>query len=150
MSKKPEGIIEPGNTRCELVSGEDISHFEGELKTFLESLGMMEKREKACKDVLEFINYDVSPFLVEQLEKEGNVKIRHQENRNKIQEMIDFLENKKSQITSTLNKVGETPELKEALELIDSEIDKKEKELQELELLEGMINSLLMAEKELL
>ena len=87
--------------------------------------------EKACKDVLEFINYDVSSFLVEQLEKEGNIKIRHQENRNKIQEMIDFLENKKSQITSTLNKVGETPELKEALELIDSEINKKEKELQE-------------------
>jgi len=86
--------------------------------------------EKACQAVKEFINYDVSSYLVEQLEKEGNTKIRGEENRKKIQEMINFLEEKKSEINTTITKVGETPELKEALDLIGTEIIQKEKELQ--------------------
>jgi hypothetical protein len=86
---------------------------------------------EACQIVKEFINYDVSSYLVEQLEKEGNTVIRQEGNRKKIQEMIEFLEEKKKEITSSITKVGETPELKEALELIDSEIILKEKELQE-------------------
>jgi hypothetical protein len=86
--------------------------------------------EKACQVVKEFINYDVSSYLVEQLEKEGNTKIRGEENRKKIQEMINFLEEKKTEINSTITKVGETPELKEALDLIGTEILQKEKELQ--------------------
>jgi hypothetical protein len=86
--------------------------------------------EDACKAVLEFINYDVSAYLVEQLEKEGSLKIRQHGNRKKIQEMISFLEDKKIQINSAITKVGETSELKEALELIDTEITVKEKELQ--------------------
>ena len=87
--------------------------------------------EDACKAVLEFINYDVSSYLVEQLEKEGSFKIRKQGDRKKLQEMINFLEDKKIQINSAITKVGESPELKEALELIDSEISTKEKQLQE-------------------
>lgn len=43
------------NMRCELVSGEDVSFLEGKLKTYLESLGLEEKREKAVKDVLNTI-----------------------------------------------------------------------------------------------
>ena len=86
---------------------------------------------EACQIVKEFINYDVSSYLVEQLEKEGNTLIRQQENRKKIQEMVEFLEGKKKEITASITKVGETPELKEALELIDAEITLKEKELQE-------------------
>ena len=87
--------------------------------------------EEACKAVLEFINYDVSSYLVEKLEKEGNLKIRSQENRKKIQEMIDFLEGKKAEITNAVAKVGETPELKEALQIITTELSTKEKELQQ-------------------
>ena len=86
--------------------------------------------QQACKVVKEFINYDVSSYLVEQLEKEGNFKICQEENRKKLQEMITFLEDKKDELRSTITKVGETPELKEALTLVDSEILEKEKELQ--------------------
>jgi len=86
---------------------------------------------KACKDVMEFINYDVSSYLVEQLEKEGNITILNTENRRKIQEMIAFLETKKEEINAAISTVGATPELKEALDLIASELSTKEKQLQE-------------------
>ena len=65
MSKTPEGIIELGNTRCELVSGDDISHFEGELKTFIETFGFEPKREKATKDVLNTILWDWFNFITD-------------------------------------------------------------------------------------
>jgi hypothetical protein len=85
---------------------------------------------EAVKAAKEFIGYDVSLYVAEKLEAEGNLEIRNTENRKKIQEMIDFLESKKSEITSAITRVGETPELKEALDLVSSEIETKEKELQ--------------------
>lgn len=54
-----------GNLRCELVSGEDISHFEGELKTFLESLGLPDKQEKASKDIIQTILWDWFNFITD-------------------------------------------------------------------------------------
>jgi len=46
------------NTRCELVSGEDVSHLEGKLKTVIDAIipesEMLrdEKRSKAIKDII--------------------------------------------------------------------------------------------------
>lgn len=51
------------NLRCELVSGEDISHFEGKLKTFVESLGIPEKQEKSAKDISQTILWDWFNFI---------------------------------------------------------------------------------------
>jgi len=56
---------EISNVRCELVSGEDVSHFEGELKTFLESMGLPEKQEKASKDVIQTILWDWFNFITD-------------------------------------------------------------------------------------
>jgi len=46
------------NIRCELVSGEDVSHFEGKLKTFIESLGLDVSQSKAAKDMSQTILWD--------------------------------------------------------------------------------------------
>ena len=48
---------------CELVSNQDISYLEGKLKTFLESLGLSEKQEKASKDVARAIIWDWYCFI---------------------------------------------------------------------------------------
>ena len=85
---------------------------------------------EAVKTAKEFIGYDVSTYLAERLENEGNTEIRNTENRKKIQEMIDFLEGKKHEIATAIKRVGETPELKEAINMVSSEITAKEKELQ--------------------
>lgn len=46
------------NIRCELVSGEDVSFLEGKLKTFIDSVGLPEKQEKAQKDIIQTILWD--------------------------------------------------------------------------------------------
>lgn len=51
-------MLETRNLRCELVSGEDISFFEGKLKTFIESLGLQDKQEKASKDIVQVMLWD--------------------------------------------------------------------------------------------
>lgn len=85
---------------------------------------------EAVKVAKEFIGYDVSSYVAEKLEAEGDLEIRNSENRKKIQEMINFLEEKKNEITAAIQRVGETPELKEAIDMVNSEITTREKELQ--------------------
>ena len=51
------------NLNCELISNEDISYLEGKLKTFIESMGLLEKQEKATKDVLTTILWDWYCFI---------------------------------------------------------------------------------------
>jgi len=53
------------NPRCELVSGEDVSHLEGELKTFIETFGFNSVREKATKDVLQTLLWDWFNFITD-------------------------------------------------------------------------------------
>ena len=85
---------------------------------------------EAVKIAKEFIGYDVSTYVAEKLEAEGNLEIKNTLNRKKIQEMIDFLEEKKNEISTAIKRVGETPELKEAINMVNSEITAREKELQ--------------------
>ena len=58
---------ETSNVRCELVSGNDVSHLEGELKTFIETFGFDPKREKATKDVLNTILWDWFNFMTDHI-----------------------------------------------------------------------------------
>jgi len=55
------------NLRCELVSGSDISFLQGKTKTFIDSLGLPEKQEKATKDVLQVILWDWFNFIVDHI-----------------------------------------------------------------------------------
>jgi len=62
-SGTPTGLAQ--NIRCELVSGNDISHLEGKIKTFLESLGLPEKQEKASKDISQTMLWDWFNFITD-------------------------------------------------------------------------------------
>lgn len=81
--------------------------------------------------IKEFINYDVSAVLSEKLISEGNVQAKTISKRTAIADQIAFLEDKKTSINETINKIGKSAELDEALSLIKHEIEKFEKELQE-------------------
>ena len=43
------------NSRCKLVSGDDISFMECKVKTVIDSLVLSEKQEKTTKDVLQTV-----------------------------------------------------------------------------------------------
>jgi len=86
---------------------------------------------EAVKAIKEFINYDASSILSERLVSEGNEKAITNKKRTEINDMISFLEEKKNKITEAINKLGDSEELQEALKLVNGEINKFEKELQE-------------------
>ena len=48
---------------CELISNEDVSFFEGKLKTFIESLGLPPTQEKAAKDISQVMLWDWYCFI---------------------------------------------------------------------------------------
>ena len=50
--------MEIRNTRCELVSGTDVSFFEGRLKTLIETLGLPEKQERSAKGIINTVLWD--------------------------------------------------------------------------------------------
>jgi hypothetical protein len=86
---------------------------------------------EAVKTIKEFINYDASTILSEKLISEGNETAKISKKRNEISETISFLEDKKVKISEAISKIGKSEELDEALNLINAEISKFEKELQE-------------------
>jgi len=84
----------------------------------------------ALNEAKSFIGYDATSYLSERLIKEGNEMAKVQERRDVLNKELTFLEEKKSTVKSAINKIGSSEELAEALSLINSEISKKEKELQ--------------------
>lgn len=85
----------------------------------------------AVKLVKEFINYDASPILSEQLIAENDEVAKVEKLRSDISDKISFLEEKKAKVKEAINKLGETEELTEAMNLLQEEISKFEKSLQE-------------------
>ena len=83
------------------------------------------------KLVEEFINYDASSILSEQLIAENNEVAKVEKSRSDISDKITFLEEKKAKVKEAINKLGETEELTEAMNLLEEEISKFEKSLQE-------------------
>ena len=86
---------------------------------------------EAVKMIKEFINYDASSILSERLVAEGNQKAVADKKRNEINDKISFLEEKKNKVSDAIKSLGDSEELQEALKLINTEIIKFEKELQE-------------------
>jgi len=86
---------------------------------------------ETVKLVKEFINYDASPILSEQLIAENNEVAKVEKERSDISDKISFLEEKKAKVKEAINKLGETEELTEAMNLLEEEIFKFEKSLQE-------------------
>jgi len=79
--------------------------------------------------VKEFVNFDLSSLLSERLIAEDNEKAIEENKRKDISDAISFLEEKKAEVKATINKIGETEELTEALNLLEAELKGKEKEL---------------------
>ena len=86
---------------------------------------------ETVKLVKEFINYDASPILSEKLISENNEVAKVEKTRSDISDKISFLEEKKAKVKEAINKLGETDELTEAMNLLEEEISKFEKSLQE-------------------
>ncbi len=86
---------------------------------------------EVVKMIKEFINYDASSILSERLVAEGNQKAVADKKRNEINDKISFLEEKKNKVSEAIKSLGDSEELQEALKLINTEIVKFEKELQE-------------------
>ena len=96
------------------------------------NLNEMKKYETATETVevvKEFVNYDISPILSERLIAEDNEKAIAENKRKDISDSISFLEEKKAEVKAAIDKIGETDELKEALNLLEEEMKGKEKEL---------------------
>ena len=97
----------------------------------LNEMKLVSSATETVKLVKEFINYDASPILSERLIAENDEAAKAEKVRATISDRISFLEEKKSKVKDAINKLGETEELTEAMNLLDEEISKFEKELQE-------------------
>ena len=97
----------------------------------LNEMKLVSTATEAVKLVKEFINYDATPILSERLISENDEAAKIEKNRSEISGKISFLEEKKTKVKEAINKIGETEELTEAMNLLDEEIAKFEKELQE-------------------
>lgn len=86
--------------------------------------------ENLVEYVKENINYDITNVVLESLVEEGNKKAEIEKTRQEISESIAKLEEKKEMVNKAIEKLGNTPELSEALDLISQEIRKNEKSLQ--------------------
>ena len=97
----------------------------------LNEMKLVSSATETVKLVKEFINYDASPILSERLIAENDEAAKAEKARATISDRISFLEEKKAKVKDAINKLGETEELTEAMNLLDEEISKFEKELQE-------------------
>lgn len=82
----------------------------------------------------EYIKFDISNSVKDLLESEKLESLKKQEEIAKITDDLKFLEEKKNDIEIAMKKIGEESfsDLKEAIDLLDSEISRKNVELQEL------------------
>lgn len=84
----------------------------------------------ALKEAKEFIGYDATSYLAKSLVAEGHKTAIVEKKRASINEELSFLESKREQINAAIARIGRVDELASALTLVESEITKKEKELQ--------------------
>jgi len=97
----------------------------------LNEMVLVSSATETVKLVKEFINYDASPILSEELIAENDEAAKIEKSRADISDKITFLEEKKSKVKDAISKLGETEELTEAMNLLEEEISKFEKSLQE-------------------
>lgn len=94
-------------------------------------LVVCESATEACKVIKEFIKYDATSILEEQLKKEGEEKAIIESKRNEIKDTIAFLTEKRAELVKALQETDNNEQLADALKLIEGELHKFEKQLQE-------------------
>ena len=86
---------------------------------------------EACNAIKDFMKYDASAILAEKLQAEGVKNAVIEGKRNDIRETLAFLSEKRAQLVAGLQETDNNEQVQAALELVESEIRKFEKELQE-------------------
>lgn len=87
--------------------------------------------KEACDAIRDFMKYDATAILSEKLQAEGIKNAVIESKRNEINETLSFLSEKRAQLIAGLQETNNNQQVKEALELVEGEIRKFEKELQE-------------------
>lgn len=85
----------------------------------------------ACKAIKEFMKYDATSILEERLKAEGEQDAIIESKRNEIKDTLTFLSKKKSELIAGIQETDNNQQLQDALKLIEGEIRKFEKQLQE-------------------
>lgn len=86
---------------------------------------------EACEEIKNFMKYDATNILSEKLKKEGEEKAIIESKRNEIKDTLTFLNEKRNELIAAMQETNNNEQLQSALELIESEIRKFEKQLQE-------------------
>lgn len=97
----------------------------------LNEMVFIQTATETVKTIKEFINYDATLVLSDKLIAEGNREVKLTKERADLSEQIQFLEERKLTINQAINKIGKSEELQEALNMLNAEIAKCEKALQE-------------------
>jgi len=87
--------------------------------------------KEACDAIRDFMKYDATAILSEKLQAEGIKNAIIESKRNEIKETLSFLSEKRAQLIAGLQETNNNEQVKAALELVEGEIRKFEKELQE-------------------
>ena len=95
----------------------------------LNEMVKVESATDAVKIAKDFINYDISGIFTDQLVKENNEQAIRDKKIAAINEKISFLEEKKAEVEVAIKSYGESSELKEAINVLNSEIQLNESEL---------------------
>lgn len=87
--------------------------------------------KEACKEIKDFMRYDATTIFEEKLKEEGDKAVILESKRNEIKDTLAFLSEKRAQIVAAIQETDNNEQLKEALALVEGEVRKFEKKLQE-------------------
>jgi hypothetical protein len=94
-------------------------------------LVLCENAKKACDVIKDFMKYDATVILEDRLKLEGEQQAIIESERNEIKDTLSFLNEERNKLISAIQETNNDGQLKEALKLVESEIHKFEKKLQE-------------------
>lgn len=97
----------------------------------INELVLCESAKKACDEIKNFMKYDATKLLESRLKEEGEQNAIIESEISEIKDTLAFLSEKRSELIATLQETNNNTEIKSALELIEGEIRKFEKQLQE-------------------
>lgn len=92
---------------------------------------LCESAKKACEVIKDFMKYDATQILEQRLKAEGEQDAIIESERNEINDTLSFLNEKRNELIAAMQETNNNQQLADALKLIESEIHKFEKKLQE-------------------
>ena len=90
-----------------------------------------ESAKQACEIIKDFMKYDATTILEQKLKEEGEQKAIIESERNEIKDTLTFLNEKRNELISALQETNNIDQLADALKIVESDILKFEKKLQE-------------------